>query len=75
MKTLIWTDNMHPNVTQALFTIAKYGGNLNIYRQMMDKEDVVCVCAYIYIWNLKNDNKLVNITKKKPTHKEQTSVF
>ena len=40
---------------------------------MMDEEDVVCVCAYI--WNLKNNNKLVNITKKKLTHKEQTSVF
>ena len=61
---------MHPGVTQAVFTIAKYGSNLNIYWQMMDK-DVVCV--YIYM-GPKKYNKLVNMTKKEQTHKEQASV-
>ena len=35
------------------------------------------LCATTYMWNLKNYNKLVNITKKKETHRygEQTSGY
>ena len=62
---------MHPNVTQALFTIAKYGSNLNIYWQKMDKEDVGCVCVSIYIWNLKiQQNSEYN---KKETDSQRTN--
>ena len=38
------------------------------------KKDKQILYDIIYMWNLKN-NKLVNITKKKLTHREQTSGF